>query len=86
MKTDDLEKWHFELTEDACNFLLDLVLKGKKKATSGSYSAYQIAGEEIPKEGDLSVVTDWDGNPRCVIRTAKVRVMKFRDVTFDLAR
>lgn len=27
MNIDNLEKWHFELTEGACNYLLDLVLK-----------------------------------------------------------
>ena len=83
---DDLEKWHFELTEKACNDLLDLVLNGKKKATSGSLLGYQIEGEEIPKEGGMSVITDWDGNPRCVIRTTGVRVIPFKNVTFDTAK
>lgn len=44
--------------------MLDLVLKGQKKATASSVLGYQIEGEEIPKEGNLSVITDWDGNPR----------------------
>lgn len=34
MNIENLEKWHFELTEGACNYLLDLVLKGQKKATA----------------------------------------------------
>ena len=36
MNTDDLEHWHFEVTEKACNHLLDLVLKGQKRATSSA--------------------------------------------------
>ena len=86
MNIDGLERWHFELTESACNALLDLVLQGKKRATSSSLAGYQLSGEEPPKEGDLSVITDWDGNPRCVIRTVRVTLIPYRDITFDLAR
>ena len=85
MNIDNLEKWHFELTENACNYLLDLVLKGIKKATSSSYDGYE-EDEEMPKVGDLSVITDWDGNPRCVIRTTKIRIIPFKDITYDIAK
>lgn len=86
MNIDNLEKWHFELTEKACNYLLDLVLKGQKKATASSVLGYQIEGEEIPKEGNMSVITDWDGNPRCVIKTTRVRIIPYKDITFDIAK
>lgn len=86
MHIENLEKWHFELTEGACNYLLDLVLKGQKKATASSVLGYQIEGEEIPKEGNLSVITDWDGNPRCVIKTTRVRIIPYKDITFDIAK
>lgn len=86
MHIENLEKWHFELTEGACNYLLDLVLKGQKKATASSVLGYQIEGEEIPKEGNLSVITDWDGNPRCVIKTTRVRIIPYKDMTFDIAK
>ena len=86
MNIENLEKWHFELTEGACNNLLDLVLKGQKKATASSVLGYQIEGEEIPKEGNLSVITDWDGNPRCVIKTTRVRIIPYKDITFDIAK
>ena len=86
MNIENLEKWHFELTEGACNYLLDLVLKGQKKATASSVLGYQIEGEEIPKEGNLSVITDWDGNSRCVIKTTRVRIIPYKDITFDIAK
>jgi uncharacterized protein YhfF len=86
MNLDGLDRWHFELTESACNALLDLVLLGKKRATSSSLAGYQLSGEEPPEEGDLSVITDWDGNPRCVIRTVRVTLIPYRDIAFDLAR
>ena len=86
MNIDNLEKWHFELTEGVCNYLLDLVLKGKKKATASSKIGYQIEGDEIPKEGDMSVITDWEGTPRCVIRTTRVRIIPYKDISFDIAK
>lgn len=86
MNIENLEKWHFELTEGACNYLLDLVLKGQKRATASSVLGYQIEGEEIPQEGKLSVITDWEGNPRCVVRTTRVRIIPYKDITFDIAK
>ncbi len=86
MNIENLEKWHFELTEKACNDLLDLVLQGKKKATCSSAAAFEIKGEEIPHEGSLSVITDWDGDPRCVVRTVRVRRIPYKDIGFDIAR
>lgn len=86
MNIENLEKWHFELTEGACNYLLDLVLKGQKRATASSVLGYQIEGEEIPQEGKLSVITDWEGNPRCVVRTTRVRIIPYKDITFEIAK
>lgn len=86
MNIENLEKWHFELTEKACNTLLDLVLKGQKRATSSSLAAFELGDETIPKEGELSVITDWDGNPRCVVRTKKVHILPYEEITYDLAK
>lgn len=86
MNIDNLEKWHFELTEKSCNHLLDLVLIGKKRATSSSLKGYQLEGGKIPSIGDMSVITDWDENPRCVIKTTNVRIIPYKDITFDIAR
>ena len=85
MDLENLEHWHFEMTEKACNELLDLVLQGKKKATSSIAAAFQIKGEEIPQEGSLSVITDWEGNPRAVVRTVRVRRIPYKDIGFDIA-
>ena len=86
MELDGLERWHFELTEKACNELLDLVLQGKKRATSSSLASFRAEGTAVPKEGELSVITDWDGHPCCVIRTTKVREIPYKDIPFGLAR
>lgn len=76
--------FHFELTERLANDLLALVLDGKKKATSSSLRAFEIEGMSLPKPGELSVVTNWAGEPKCVIETEKVTLIRFCDIDFGL--
>ena len=86
MNIDKLEKWHFELTEGAANYLLGLVLEGKKRATASSLWGYELEGGPLPKAGEMSVITYWDGTPGCVIRTTNVRIIPYHDMTFDIAK
>ena len=81
-----IDCFHFELTEEWANELLRLVLIGQKQATSSSLLAYQIEGEIIPKVGDLSIITDWEGIPKCVIETTSVMVIPFKEITFDICK
>ena len=81
-----LDIFHFELTEKWANELLRLVLIGQKKATSSSLWGYEIEGEDIPKVGDLSIITDWEGIPRCVIETTEITVIPFSDITYDICK
>ncbi|CAM5218055.1 putative protein YhfF OS=Ureibacillus acetophenoni OX=614649 GN=SAMN05877842_102398 PE=4 SV=1 [Ureibacillus acetophenoni] len=81
-----LEAFHFELTEKLANELLQLVLDGQKKATASSLWSYEIQGNPLPKVGDLSIVTDWEGTPRCVIQTTAVTIIPFSEVTYDLCK
>ena len=76
------ECFHFDLNERSANELLALVLSGKKRATASSL--YAFAPGEAPKPGNLSIVTDWDGNPRCVIETKTMQVIPFCEMTFDI--
>ena len=78
--------FHFELTEELANALLDLVLKGQKKATANSLYAYEIEKEPLPKKGDLSIVTDWEGHPKCVIETQAVTILPFKDMSYDICK
>ena len=80
------EAFHFDLTEKWANELLRLVLEGKKRATSSSLTCYELEGERVPAPGDLSIVTDWAGEPHCVIETTQVDILPFRDMTFALCR
>jgi uncharacterized protein YhfF len=78
--------FHFDLTEEWANKLLDFVLSGKKRATASSLFAFELEGGKIPQAGDYSIVTDWDGNPRCVIKTTAVTVLPFNEITFDICK
>lgn len=82
--TQYLECFHFDLNERSANELLALVLEGKKRATASSLYAFEAEGCEMPKPGSLSIVTDWDGEPHCVIETTAVTVLPFREITFSL--
>ena len=76
--------YHFCATEAAANELLTLVLSGQKRATSSAVAAYEAAGEPLPRIGDLCIITDWDGNPRCVVETVAVTRMAFNEMTFEI--
>ncbi len=81
-----LEVFHFELTEYWANELLKLVLEGTKRATSSSLKYFKIKGLNLPKAGDLNIVTDWNGVPRCIIETSTVTIIPFKDMTYDICK
>ena len=81
-----IESFHFELTEKWANELLRLVLEGRKRATASSLFAYSQDGQSMPKVGDYSIVTDWDGNPKCVIQTTTVQTIPYSEMTFDVCK
>jgi len=80
------EVFHFCMTEELANRLLDLVLAGRKTATTSSLPLYEVVGERTPLPGDLSVVTDWAGTPHCVIETTAVCTMPFKEMTFEICK
>jgi uncharacterized protein YhfF len=81
-----LDVFHFELTEKWANELLRLVLIGQKKATASSLYSYEIEGERLPEVGDLSIITDWEGVPKCVIERTAVTIIPFSEITYDICK
>jgi uncharacterized protein YhfF len=77
--------FHFGDNRSDANELADLVLRGRKLATASLLWEYETGGKRQPQAGDLSVVTDWDGSPLCVIETTEVEVRAFNDVDKDFA-
>ena len=81
-----IDSFYFDMTEEWANKLLDLVLAGKKRATASSLFACEHELGRIPQPGDYSIVTDWAGNPRCVIETTNVTILPFNEMTFDICK
>ena len=61
--------------------LINLVLSGKKTATT---SLYKI--DNLSKIGDISVLTDLNDKSICIIKTKKVIVTEFKNITWNLAK
>ena len=64
----------------------DLVVKKIKQATSPSVWWFEKYNEEFPKIGDLAIITNWDGEPKAIVRTIKTEIVKFKDITAEYAR
>jgi len=73
--------WSFGASTEQADTLLDLVLTGRKTATSGLYEEYQRDGEPIPLEGDLSIIVDGSGTPKVLVREAEVVTVPFGKIT-----
>lgn len=84
--TNYYDSFYFGFGEKTANNLLQLVLQEKKKATSSSMSAYGIESHQPPKIGDYSIVTDYKGNPHCVIKTTNITILPFNQITDEMAR
>lgn len=76
------EAWAFGAVPDE---LADLVARGIKTATSSAYPLYELEGEEIPQTGGYDIILDSQGNAVCIIKTTKVYVTPFSQVTEEHA-
>lgn len=80
-----IEAFHFAHDADTADALLALVLAGRKRATASLLWRYQHDRRPPPQAGDLSVVTDSAGSPRCVIETTGTELVPFDQVTAGFA-
>lgn len=78
----DYDDWAFGGAPDA---LAELVLNGIKTAMASAYPLYEQEQEPLPKAGDYSVILNTKGEAVCIIRTTKVYVVPFREVSADHA-
>lgn len=77
---------HFCDNEKDADTCADLVCKDIKRATSHSLLGMQCRQETLPKIGDFSVVTDWAGKAKCVIRTTSVKLVPYFAIHAEHAR
>lgn len=79
------EAFYFGDSQQLADDLAALVLQGTKRATAGAVWSYEVEGKRLPQPGDLSIVTNWSGQPLCVIETRSVDVLPFSQVTAAFA-
>lgn len=76
----------FGENESQAKQILNLILEGKKTATSSSYLAFQEAGEPLPRKGEFEIITDWEGKPGCIVEIVDVKIIPFSDVRWEIAK
>ncbi len=79
------EAFAFGDSDELAAELARLVLSGGKRATAGSLWTFETMGKPPPAPGDLSVVTNWVGEPLCIIETRALEIVPFRSVTAEFA-
>ncbi len=80
-----LEAFYFDDHEASANELAELVVRGRKRATAALLWVHEHEHRPLPQPGDLSIVTDFDGTPRCIIETRQVDVVPFDQVSAEFA-
>ena len=78
----EYDAWSFG---DDADGLAALVRGGIKTATCSAYDLYEAEGEDLPKAGDTSVILDSRDEAVCIIRTTRVYVIPFDEVTAEHA-
>lgn len=83
-KYPDAYVWSFGDSPQLAGELVALVKQGIKRATCCSYASYKL--DETPViPGALHIVLDGAGAPACVIRTMSLRLIRFNEMTPELA-
>ena len=69
----------------SADWLADLVVEGKKTATTSGYVFYELEKEAIPQAGEYYIVLNGVEKPVAVIQIQSVEVMPMNEVTEDFA-
>src|SRR5688572_28715807 len=77
--------WYFSNTNESARELAGLVLIGKKTATASLKVVNEIEPEKAPIADGYSVVTSFEGEPVCVVRTTEIRHLPFNEVDAQFA-
>ena len=77
-----MKTWTFGSDND---YLVSLVLEGKKRATTSLYKEYEMEKEELPKVGDMGVLLFSNGNKACITKVVNVIIKKFKEINEELS-
>lgn len=76
--------WYFCDNEKSANELVKLVLSVEKTGTSSLNKAYDH-DEEKPKINDYSIITNFNGEAKCIIKNIGVKILPFNKITEEMA-
>ncbi|MEW8955019.1 ASCH domain-containing protein [Clostridium sp.] len=74
----------FQFGSDA-EWLSDLVVKGKKTATTSGYVFYEMEKEPLPQKGQFYIVLNSNDTPVAIIQIEKVEVLPMNEVSEEFA-
>ena len=74
------EVWSFSDNQKDADELGFLAREGVKTATCSLLWAYEVEQEQLPEAGDLSILTNWNGDPLGVIKTTSVEIKAYNEV------
>ena len=77
-----MKRWQFGIDNDK---LIELVLKGQKRATTSLYNEYIKEQEPLPKKGEKSIIQYSNNKDACLIVIEKVIITQFKNITEELA-
>lgn len=78
-KDKEFEAWCFG--SDSPDTLARLTLDGIKTATASAYPEYVFENSALPEVGSLSVVLFEDESAACIIKTIRVSIIPFSEVS-----
>ncbi|MEM9141903.1 MAG: ASCH domain-containing protein [Bacteroidota bacterium] len=77
---------HFWDTQEHADSCIPLLKKGIKRACTNSLLGLQYRKESLPKTGEFIVVTNWEGQAKCIIRLTKVVLKPFFSIDAEYAQ
>lgn len=82
LENEEYEVWAFG---DDSDKLAELTVNGIKTATCSAYYLYEKEDEELPKAGEYSVILNSRDEAVCVIKTVKVYIERFCNISEEHA-
>jgi len=82
---DFTDAWGFGDTPEVKQELLDLILEGKKRASTNLLIESELAGYPSSGVGQFHIILDGNDVPTAVIQTVSLRKAKFNDIDEDHA-
>ncbi|EIU7557992.1 ASCH domain-containing protein [Providencia rettgeri] len=76
--------WSFGDSPELADELVALVVNGRKTASCSSLKSY--LSEDLIKIGGINIILNGAKEPKCVIRTTALKLIKFNEVTEEFAR